>query len=78
MAYHAHRSENANWKKDDLIGGSLPFSTVQIVSEAQLANSYTWKLTGLIDESNISYGVGVMGMPGSTAYGGLMRIVFSI
>lgn len=61
--------------EDDLIGGSLPFSCVQIVSEKQLASTITWKLTGLIDESQISYGVGVMGMPGSTAYGGLIDVL---
>eukprot|EP01034_Spumella_vulgaris_P039507 gene39507-48816_t len=68
-------SKNPKWQKDDLIGGSLPFSTVQIVSQEQLASTVTWKLTGLIDESQISYGVGVMGMPGSTAYGGLIDVL---
>jgi NADPH-dependent curcumin reductase CurA len=34
-----------------------------------------WKLTGLIEAKDIAYGVGVMGMPGSTAYGGLIDIL---
>eukprot|EP01034_Spumella_vulgaris_P018486 gene18486-23619_t len=33
---------------------------MQIVSEQQLGSVITWKLTGLIEESQISYGVGVM------------------
>jgi NADPH-dependent curcumin reductase CurA len=31
-----------------------------------------WKLTDYITESQISYGIGVLGMPGATAYGGLV------
>ncbi len=31
-----------------------------------------WKLTDYISESQISYGIGVLGMPGATAYGGLV------
>ena len=30
-----------------------------------------WKLTDYINESQISYGIGVLGMPGATAYGGI-------
>ncbi len=68
-------SKNVNWKKDDLIGGMLPFNTVQIITGGALAATYTWNLTGLVDESNISYGIGVLGMPGSTAYGGLIDVL---
>ena len=30
-----------------------------------------WNLTDYITESQISYGIGVLGMPGATAYGGI-------
>ena len=30
-----------------------------------------WKLTDYITEDKISYGIGVLGMPGATVYGGL-------
>ena len=30
---------------------------------------------GLVDAEHISYGIGVLGMPGSTAYGGLIDIL---
>ena len=66
-------SKNAAWVEGDLFGAHSHFSTVQIVSEA--ASKGFWKLTGLIDESQISLGVGVLGMPGSTAYGGLLDVL---
>lgn len=34
-----------------------------------------WKLTGFITENEISLGVGILGMPGSTAYGGLIDVL---
>ncbi len=30
------------------------------------------KLTGLVDISKLSWGIGILGMPGSTAYGGFI------
>lgn len=36
-----------------------------------LSKTVSWKLTGLIEEADISLGIGILGMPGSTAYGGL-------
>jgi NADPH-dependent curcumin reductase CurA len=33
------------------------------------------KLTGLLDESEITLGLGLIGMPGATAYGGLLDIL---
>jgi NADPH-dependent curcumin reductase CurA len=35
----------------------------------------SWKLTGLIDENDIGLGIGILGMPGSTAYGGLIDVL---
>ena len=34
-----------------------------------------WKLSGKVTDTTISYGIGVLGMPGSTAYGGLIDIL---
>ena len=43
-------SNNVAWKADDLFGGSLPFSTFQIVTSEHLMKTVMWKLTGLINE----------------------------
>lgn len=67
------RSKNPAWVEGDLFGAHSHFSTVQVVSEA--ASKAFWKLTGLIDESQISLGVGVLGTPGSTAYGGVLDVL---
>jgi NADPH-dependent curcumin reductase CurA len=68
-------SKNPKWTVGDLIGASLPFQTVQIVSAAALQSTVAWKLTDLVDEAHVSHGVGVLGMPGSTAYGGLIDVL---
>jgi len=68
-------SKNPAWVVGDLIGASLAFSTLQVVTATGLAQTVSWKLTGLIDESEISYGVGILGMPGATAYGGLIDVL---
>ena len=68
------RSKNEAWIEGDFFGAHSHFSTVQIVSKAN-AKGF-WKLTDLIeDESQISLGVGVLGMPGSTAYAGVLDIL---
>mmetsp|Transcript_22576 Transcript_22576/g.21789 ORF Transcript_22576/g.21789 Transcript_22576/m.21789 type:complete len:233 (-) Transcript_22576:5-703(-) len=68
------RSQNPEWKEGDLFGAHLPFSTVQIIPSNVVAT--VRKLTGFIkDESQISLGVGIMGMTGSTAYGGLLDVL---
>lgn len=66
---------NSNWIEGDLFGGSLPFTTIQTLTPDTLKSSLIWKLTGLLDESEITLGLGLMGMPGSTAYGGLIDIL---
>lgn len=65
-------SLNDSWKENDLFGGNLPFSTIQNLSKEALTTTLLWKLTDLIDESQISLGIGILGMPGATAYGGLV------
>jgi len=66
-------SKNSNFKEGDLVGGSLPFSSYQILTQED--GKKIWKLTGLIEEKDISQAIGVLGMPGSTAYGGLIDIL---
>jgi NADPH-dependent curcumin reductase CurA len=56
-------SSSPEWVVGDLFGAHLPFTTVQAVGPAALAGLR--KLTGVISEENISYGIGVLGMPGS-------------
>jgi NADPH-dependent curcumin reductase CurA len=62
-------SNHASWTAGDLFGGSLPFSNVNVVTGEAMDKTLLWKLTGLCAEEDISQGVGVLGMPGSTAYG---------
>eukprot|EP00992_Anisonema_acinus_P001545 TRINITY_DN10491_c3_g1_i1.p1 TRINITY_DN10491_c3_g1~~TRINITY_DN10491_c3_g1_i1.p1 ORF type:complete len:349 (-),score=75.89 TRINITY_DN10491_c3_g1_i1:102-1148(-) len=69
-------STNEKWAAGDLLGAMLPYKTTQIVTEESFSKSMVWKLNDYLkDESEISYGVGVLGMPGSTAYGGLIDIL---
>lgn len=68
-------SKNSAWVVGDLIGAALPFSTVQIIKKDTFSKTASWKLTGLIEEKDISLGVGILGMPGATAYGGLIDVL---
>mmetsp|Transcript_4331 Transcript_4331/g.8192 ORF Transcript_4331/g.8192 Transcript_4331/m.8192 type:complete len:440 (+) Transcript_4331:195-1514(+) len=64
-------SNSPKWKEGDLFGGNLPFSSYQIVGPKALV----WKLTGMLSEEKLSYGVGVLGMTGCTAYAGITGIL---
>jgi NADPH-dependent curcumin reductase CurA len=66
---------NANWKVGDLFGANLPFITIQNLTTEELAKTMIWKLSGLITEDELNLGLGLLGMPGSTAYGGLIDIL---
>lgn len=63
------------WVKDDYIGGSFPFTNVLALTAGDMGKTVTWKLTGMVDDETITRGVGVLGMPGSTAYGGLIDVL---
>lgn len=66
-------SKHPDWKTGDLFGASLPYSTVQIV-DLSSPGVLIWPLKSIgIDQ--ISLGVGCLGMPGATAYGGLIDIL---
>lgn len=66
-------SKSKEWFPGDLLGGALPYTTLQAINSEQL--SKCWKLTGLLQESELSQGIGVLGMPGATAYGGFFGIL---
>jgi NADPH-dependent curcumin reductase CurA len=68
-------SKNAEWSEGDIFGSRLPFSTYQVLASEQLGREHMWKLTGMVDPNHLSLGIGILGMPGSTAYGGLTGIL---
>ena len=68
-------SKRPDYVAGDLFGASLPFTTCQIVTAEQATKTLIWKLTDMLTEENISQGLGVLGMPGSTAYGGLLDVL---
>lgn len=68
-------SKNPDWQEGDIIGSNLPFTSYQVLNADQVTKASAWKLTGLVDDDHISYGIGILGMPGSTAYGGLIDIL---
>ena len=68
------RSNNTSWVEGDFFGAHSHFSTIQIVPKESAAGF--WKLTDLIEgEDQISLGIGMLGMPGATAYGGLVDVL---
>ena len=66
---------NSKWKVGDLFGASLPFTSVQNLTSTQLSRTLIWKLTDYVSESELDLGLGILGMPGSTAYGGVVDIL---
>lgn len=68
-------SKNSNWKVGDFFGASTEFATFVHLTEEKLKNTVIWNLSGHVDESTISRGVGVLGMPGCTAYAGVIDVL---
>ena len=70
-------SKRTDFAAGDLFGASLPFTTVQILDAEAAQTTLMWKLSGEhgVTEETISHGIGVLGMPGSTAYGGLLDVL---
>lgn len=66
---------NSSWAVGDLFGGNLPYSTVQNLTPDDLKVNLLWKLTGILSEEELTLGLGLLGMPGSTAYGGLFDVL---
>lgn len=67
------KSRNPKWAAGDLFGTNAAASTVQVLKGDR--PGHVWKLSDYITEDQISYGVGVLGMPGATAYGGLIDVL---
>eukprot|EP01013_Petalomonas_cantuscygni_P028050 TRINITY_DN514_c0_g1_i1.p1 TRINITY_DN514_c0_g1~~TRINITY_DN514_c0_g1_i1.p1 ORF type:complete len:425 (+),score=84.35 TRINITY_DN514_c0_g1_i1:34-1308(+) len=67
-------SRNASWPVGAYIGTSAPYATRQRLTPAQLANPFTVDLSGLVTDETAALGVGVFGMPGATAYYGLLHV----
>jgi len=68
-------SKSVDWQSGDLIGIFAKYSTKVKISKAQLGHLNPLKLTGLITEDQIGYGIGALGMPGMTAYFGTLEIL---
>lgn len=68
-------SKHSDWKTGDLFGSSRPFTTVQAITADELKKTLIWKLTDHITEEQISLGIGVLGMPGATSYGGVVDVL---
>ena len=66
---------NAAWPVGSLFGASLPFSTVQTYDASDLAGKLIWNLTDKVTAETLTWGLGVLGMPGATAYGGLYDVL---
>ena len=65
---------NSSWSVGDTFGAHLPFTSIQVVDPAKTAFGM-WPLKNFLTEQNIQLGLGLFGMPGSTAYGGLIDIL---
>jgi NADPH-dependent curcumin reductase CurA len=68
-------SNHSAWKVDGLFGAERPLTTVQAITGDELKKIMLWKLTDCITEDEISLGVGILGMPGATAYGGTVDVL---
>lgn len=68
-------SRNDKWPVGATFGASLPIQTVQVVTAKQMAATVMWNLTDYVARENITLGLGVFGMPGSTAYGGTVDVL---
>ena len=66
---------NDSWSVGDTFGASLPFTTVQNLSPETLAATLIWKLSDFLAPDELTLGLGILGMPGSTAYGGLIDVL---
>ena len=69
-------SRAPQWAAGDLFGAHLPFATVQALPEAAVgALRRLTGLPGFRGAEDIALGIGALGMPGATAYGGLIDVL---
>ena len=67
-------SKNESYKPGEMYGAWLNFTTHQIVEPSKTAFGL-WPLSPYITNATRTLGLGIFGMPGSTAYGGLIDIL---
>ena len=69
-------SRSAQWRAGDVFGAHLPFATVQALPAAALgALRRLSGLPGVRGAEDAALGIGALGMPGATAYGGLIDVL---
>ena len=68
-------SRAPKWAAGDLFGAQLPYTTLQVLAPPLLAATPMWRLNGLCTEAELHLGVGALGMPGATAWGGLVDVL---
>lgn len=68
-------SKNIKWKVNDLFGANLPFTSCQLLKGESLSKILMWKLSEIISVEEISLGIGILGMPGATAWGGTIDVL---
>jgi NADPH-dependent curcumin reductase CurA len=77
VAGRVEESKHPRFAKGSLWGASLPFQTLLLVPAAVLDNPKVvlFELTKYVSEEQISLGVGALGMPGATAWGGFFDVL---
>lgn len=73
-------SNNGNWPVGALFGAYCPFTTPATFNKLQVAaffnvTPYCGEGNGVEKPLPLSLAVGVLGMPGATAYGGLLKVL---
>ena len=68
-------SKNKAWPVGSFMGAALPFSSLQLLNSEILAKTISWNLTEYVTEETATLGLGVLGMPGATAYGGFIDVL---
>jgi NADPH-dependent curcumin reductase CurA len=63
------------WPVGSLFGASLPFQSIQRLSGDAIAATVFWDLSATVTKEQLTLGLGVFGMPGSTAHGGLVHVL---
>lgn len=67
-------SRSDKWRVGDLYGGILPFQTYVVLDAAQVRTVFMYNLSGYVNESNISLGIGLFGLAGSGAYAAMIGL----
>lgn len=68
-------SKDDNFPAGMLLGMNALFQTHQVLDAEMLKLTVWWDLTAFLTKENISLGVGAMGMPGATAWGGFLDVI---